>query len=165
MRWAHGSTSIKSRLNSGNVCYNFLQDLLLSSHLLLKCVKIEIYKIIILHTVFARSNTGVLGSNSTRGMNVCVRLFNVCVVLCVGSGLATDWSLSKESYRLCIGLRNWKSRQGPKSCRAIYIILHVVLYECESWSLQLREDHRQRVLENRLLRRTFALKEEKVTGG
>jgi hypothetical protein len=27
---------------------------------------------------------------------------------------------SKESYRLCIGLRNWKSGQGPtKGCRAI----------------------------------------------
>jgi hypothetical protein len=26
-------------------------------------------------------------------MNVCVRSFCVCVVLCVGSGLATGWSL------------------------------------------------------------------------
>jgi hypothetical protein len=31
-------------------------------------------------TVFARSNTGILGSNPTRGMGVCVRLFCVCVV-------------------------------------------------------------------------------------
>jgi hypothetical protein len=38
--------------------------------------------------VFARSNTGVVGSNPTRGMYVCVRLFCVCAVLCVGSGLA-----------------------------------------------------------------------------
>jgi hypothetical protein len=43
-------------------------------------------------TVFARSNTRVLGSNPTRGMDVCVRLFCVCVVLCVGRGLATGWS-------------------------------------------------------------------------
>jgi hypothetical protein len=28
-------------------------------------------------TVFARSNTGILGSNPTRGMDVCVRLFCV----------------------------------------------------------------------------------------
>jgi hypothetical protein len=28
-------------------------------------------------TVFARSNTGVVGSNSTRAMDVCVRLFCV----------------------------------------------------------------------------------------
>jgi hypothetical protein len=38
--------------------------------------------------VFARSNTGVVGSNSTRGMDVCVSLFCVCAVLCAGSGLA-----------------------------------------------------------------------------
>jgi hypothetical protein len=25
----------------------------------------------------------------------------------------------KESYQLCIGLRNWKSDQGPKGCRTI----------------------------------------------
>jgi hypothetical protein len=31
---------------------------------------------------------------------MCARLF--CVVLCVGSGLATGWSPSKESYRLCV---------------------------------------------------------------
>jgi hypothetical protein len=37
-------------------------------------------------TVFARLNAGIVGSNSTQGMEVCVRL---CFVLCVGSGLAT----------------------------------------------------------------------------
>jgi hypothetical protein len=41
-------------------------------------------------TVFACSKAGVVGSNPTRGMDVCVRLFCVCVVLCVGSGLAKD---------------------------------------------------------------------------
>jgi hypothetical protein len=33
------------------------------------------------------SNTGVVGSNTTRGMHVCVCLFRVCVAECVGSGL------------------------------------------------------------------------------
>jgi hypothetical protein len=32
---------------------------------------------------------GIVGSNPTRGMYVCVLLFSVCVVLCEGSGLAT----------------------------------------------------------------------------
>jgi hypothetical protein len=41
---------------------------------------------------FARSNSGIVGSNPTRDMDVCVRLFCVCVVLCVGSGLVTSWS-------------------------------------------------------------------------
>jgi hypothetical protein len=35
------------------------------------------------------SNTGIVGSNPTHGMDVCVRLLYVCVVLCTGSGLAT----------------------------------------------------------------------------
>jgi hypothetical protein len=43
-------------------------------------------------TVFARSNAGIVNSNTTQGMNVCVPLFCVCVVLCVGRGLATGWS-------------------------------------------------------------------------
>jgi hypothetical protein len=69
-------------------------------------------------TILARSNAGIVGSNPTQGMDVCVRLLCVCV-LYVDSGLATGWSPSKESYRLCIGLKNWKSGQGPKGCRAI----------------------------------------------
>jgi hypothetical protein len=39
--------------------------------------------------VFARSNTGIVDSNPAQGMDVGVRLFCVCVVVCVGSGLAT----------------------------------------------------------------------------
>ena len=38
-------------------------------------------------------------------------------------------------------------------CRTI--ILPVVLYGCESWSLTLREERRLRVFENRVLRRVF----------
>jgi hypothetical protein len=45
-------------------------------------------------TVFARSNTAILGSIPTQDMDVCVCFFFcVCVVLCVGSGLATGSSL------------------------------------------------------------------------
>jgi hypothetical protein len=43
-------------------------------------------------TVFARSNTGIVDLNPTRDMDVCVRLFCVCLVLCVGSDLSTGWS-------------------------------------------------------------------------
>jgi hypothetical protein len=45
------------------------------------------------------------------------------------------------------------------------IILPVVLYGCETWSLTLREQYRLRVFENRLLRRIFRPKRGKVTGG
>ena len=44
------------------------------------------------------------------------------------------------------------------------IILPVVLYGCESWSLTLREERRLRVFENRVLRRLFGLKKDEVTG-
>jgi hypothetical protein len=44
------------------------------------------------------------------------------------------------------------------------IILRVVLYGCETWSLTLREEHRLTVIEHRLLRRIFGPKRE-VTGG
>jgi hypothetical protein len=43
-------------------------------------------------------------------------------------------------------------------------ILPVILYECETWSLSLREEHRLRVFENRVLRRISGLKRDKVTG-
>jgi hypothetical protein len=39
--------------------------------------------------VFARSDTGIVGSNPTQGMGVFVRLFCVCAVVCADSGLAT----------------------------------------------------------------------------
>jgi hypothetical protein len=44
------------------------------------------------------------------------------------------------------------------------IILPVVLYECETWSLTLRDEHRLRVFENRVLREIFGSKRDEVTG-
>jgi hypothetical protein len=44
------------------------------------------------------------------------------------------------------------------------IILSVVLYGCEAWSLTLREEHRLDVFENRVLRRIFGPKRDEVTG-
>ena len=44
------------------------------------------------------------------------------------------------------------------------IILPVVLYGCETWSLTLREERRPRVFENRVLRRKFGPKRDVVTG-
>jgi hypothetical protein len=43
--------------------------------------------------------------------------------------------------------------------------LSVVLYGCETWSLILREEHRLRVFENRVLRGIFGLKRDEVIGG
>jgi hypothetical protein len=44
------------------------------------------------------------------------------------------------------------------------IILPVVLYAYESWSLTLREECRLRVFENRVLKRVFGPKRNEVTG-
>ena len=38
------------------------------------------------------------------------------------------------------------------------VILNSVLYGCETWCLTLREEHRLRVFENRVLREIFGLK-------
>jgi hypothetical protein len=40
----------------------------------------------------------------------------------------------------------------------------VGLYGCETWFLTLREEHRLRVFENRVLRRVFGQKRDEVTG-
>ena len=44
------------------------------------------------------------------------------------------------------------------------IILSVVLCGCETWSLTLREEHRLRVFENRMLRRIFGPNRDEITG-
>jgi len=44
------------------------------------------------------------------------------------------------------------------------IILPIVLYGCETWSLILREESRLRVFENRVLRGVFRPKRDEVTG-
>jgi len=43
------------------------------------------------------------------------------------------------------------------------IILPVVLYGCATWSLTLREEHKPRVFENRVLGRIFVCKRDEVT--
>jgi len=43
------------------------------------------------------------------------------------------------------------------------IILPIVLYGCDTWMLTLREERRLRVFENRVLRRVFEPKRDKVT--
>jgi hypothetical protein len=74
-------------------------------------------------TAFGCSNIGIVCSNLTRGMNVCV--YSVFVLSCVQ--VVTLWRAdpsSKESYRLCKRSRNWKSGQGPtKGCRVLVFLL------------------------------------------
>jgi hypothetical protein len=41
----------------------------------------------------------------------------------------------------------------------------VVLYGCETWSLTLREEHRLKAFENRVLSTIFGPRRDEVTGG
>jgi hypothetical protein len=70
-------------------------------------------------TIFARSNTGSwVRIQLETWMSVC--FYSVFVLFCVEEA-ALRWAdpPSKEFYWLFIGLRSWKSGQGPKGCRAI----------------------------------------------
>jgi PAS domain-containing protein len=72
---------------------------------------------------------------------------------------------------LTVGLRklyNEQLRDLSKNLkRRIYktIILPVILYGCETWSLTLREEHRVRVFVNKVLRRIFGPKRDELTVG
>jgi hypothetical protein len=70
--------------------------------------------------VFTRSNTGIMGSNPTRGMDIWVRLFCVYVLLCVGRVLATGWSPVQRVLPIVYRIKKLKSIQGQtKGYRAI----------------------------------------------
>ena len=49
-------------------------------------------------------------------------------------------------------------------CYEPYTILPFILHGCETWSLSMREEHRLRVFENRVLRRIFVPKRDEVAG-
>jgi hypothetical protein len=61
---------------------------------------------------------------------------------------------SPKSFVLPSNIKNLKIK--------IYktVILPVVLYGCETWSLTLREEHRLRVFESSVLRKIFGPKRE-----
>ncbi|KAJ4427519.1 hypothetical protein ANN_25167 [Periplaneta americana] len=67
-------------------------------------------------------------------------------------------SCTVVSWRLDLLSKNLKVR--------IYktVILPVLLYGCETWTLTLREEHRLRVFENKVLRKIFGAKRDEVTG-
>jgi hypothetical protein len=44
------------------------------------------------------------------------------------------------------------------------VILPVILYGCETWSLTLKDEHRLRAFQNGVLRRIFGPKRDEVTG-
>jgi hypothetical protein len=90
---------------------------------------------------------------------------------CLGTTLTNQNDIRDEiNCRLNSGNAYYYSVQNFLSSRLISktlkikiyktVILLVVLYGCETWSLTLGEKHRLRVLENRVLRRIFGPKRE-----
>jgi hypothetical protein len=53
----------------------------------------------------------------------------------------------------------------PPFCYLKYFTCNLWWYGCETWSVTLREEHRLRVLENRVLRRIFENKRDEATAG
>jgi hypothetical protein len=93
----------------------------------------------------------------------------------LGTTLTNQNSIQEEiKCRLKLGNACYYSVQNPLSSSLpsktlkikIYrtIILPVVLYGCETWSLILREERRLRMFENRVLKRVFGPKRDEVTG-
>jgi hypothetical protein len=64
-----------------------------------------------------------------------------------------------RTFSSCLLSKNIKIRI-PKT-----IILPVVLYGCETWSLTLREERRLRAFDKKVLRRIFGPRRDEVTGG
>ena len=96
-------------------------------------------------------------------------------VKCLGTTITNQNYIAEEiKSRFRSGNACYHSVQNPLSSRLlsknlkikIYrtIILPVVLYGCESWSLTLREERKLRVFENMVLRRIFGPRRDEVTG-
>jgi hypothetical protein len=67
------------------------------------------------------------------------------------------------SGTVCFIKRGYDRSKNIKVRIYTTVILPVVLCGCETWSLTLRVEHRLRVFENRVLRRIFGPKRDKVT--
>jgi len=83
----------------------------------------------------------------------------------INEEVKTDWSRGMLAIIRCKNLLS-SSLLSKNLKIKIYrtIILPVVLYGCETWSLTLTEERRLRVFENRLLRRIFQPKRVEVKG-
>jgi hypothetical protein len=118
-----------------------------------------------------------LNADQNRGIKIGNRSFeNVSQFKCLGTTV-TNQNLFQEEIkrRLNFGNSCYHSVQNHLSSRQLLkyvkvricktLILFLVLYGCETWSLTLRKEHKLRVFQNRLLRRIFGPKRNGVTGG
>jgi hypothetical protein len=95
-------------------------------------------------TVFVRSNTVIVCSNPTQGTDVYVRLFCVCVVLCVGIGLATGWSLIQGVLTTVYRITKLKKRPGPNKRLLSHWWMNESVFLC--WLLWSNCEYAKRIL-------------------
>jgi hypothetical protein len=122
----------------------------------------------------------LLPRHQNAGQNHDVKIHNRCsenVEQFKLGTITTNQNLIQEEIKRRLNSGNTCYRSGqnllssrllPKNLKIrIYkiIVLPVVLHGCETWSLTLREEHRLRVLENRMLRRIFGPKRDEERGG
>ena len=98
-----------------------------------------------------------------------------CRIFYAKTTLTNQNSIAEEiKSRLRSGIACYHSVQNLLSSRLLpknlkikinrTIILPVVLYGCETWSLTVREERKLRVFENMVLRKIFGSRREEVTG-
>ncbi|KAJ4427681.1 hypothetical protein ANN_25330 [Periplaneta americana] len=76
--------------------------------------------------------------------------------------LAQDRDQWRAYVRAAVNLRSAVKNLKVRIYKTV--ILPVLLYGCETWTLSLREEHRLRVFENKVLRKIFGAKRDEVTG-
>jgi hypothetical protein len=91
----------------------YLEDIDIDGRLTLIRLPITVAELSKAWTTFARLNAGLVGSNPTQGMDVCVRLFCVCAVLCVASGLEKGSSPVQRVLQTVFRIMKLKKRPGP----------------------------------------------------
>jgi hypothetical protein len=105
-----------------------------------------------------------------------VLLFRGGTVRILGTAVTNENLIQEEiKRRLNSGNAYYRSVQNLLFSRLLFkdmnfkiyktIILPVVLYGCETWSLTLREEHRLRAFKKRVLKRIFGPKSEEVIEG
>ncbi|KAJ4442256.1 hypothetical protein ANN_12122 [Periplaneta americana] len=100
----------------------------------------------------------------------CIEIPNVILVEAEQASQRAIPGKSRDRYYKALSLFNeWRKTKASavqKSEVRIYktVILPVLLYGCETWTLTLREEHRLRVFENKVLRKIFGAKRDEATG-